>query len=77
MRFRLERDSLIWCGQRSRTAAQREVQRAKVLLAYAQGQSPTQIQRALGVSRPTIFTDGRMARIGIVLAVLCTVFTFD
>ena len=34
----------------SRTAAQREVQRAKVLLAYAQGKSPTQIQRALGVS---------------------------
>ena len=39
----------------SRTAAQREVQRAKVLLAYAQGKSPTQIQRALGVSRPTIY----------------------
>lgn len=39
----------------SRTAAQREVERAKVLLAYAEGQSPTQIQRALGVSRPTIY----------------------
>lgn len=39
----------------SRTAAQREVERAKVLLAYAQGQSPTEIQRALGVSRPTIY----------------------
>ena len=39
----------------SRTAAQRKVQRAKVLLAYAQGKSPTQIQRALGVSRPTIY----------------------
>lgn len=39
----------------SRTAAQREIERAKVLLAYAQGQSPTEIQRALGVSRPTIY----------------------
>ena len=39
----------------SRTAAQREVERAKVLLAYAEGNSPTQIQRALGVSRPTIY----------------------
>ena len=39
----------------SRTAAQREVERAKVLLAYAQGNSPTQIQRLLGVSRPTIY----------------------
>ena len=38
----------------SRTAALREVQRAKVLLAYADGKSPTEIQRALGVSRPTI-----------------------
>lgn len=39
----------------SRTAAQREVERAKVLLAYAEGKSPTEIQRALGVSRPTIY----------------------
>ncbi len=39
----------------SRTAAQREVERAKVLLAYADGKSPTQIQRAVGVSRPTIY----------------------
>lgn len=39
----------------SRTAAQREVERAKVLLAYAAGNAPTQIQRALGVSRPTIY----------------------
>ena len=39
----------------SRTAAQREVERAKVLLAYSQGKSPTEIQRALGVSRPTIY----------------------
>jgi transposase len=39
----------------SRTAAQREVERAKVLLAYAAGKSPTEIQRALGVSRPTIY----------------------
>jgi len=39
----------------SRTAAQREVERAKLLLAYAAGTSPTEIQRALGVSRPTIY----------------------
>lgn len=40
---------------RSRTAAQREVERAKVLLAYAEGKAPTEIQRTLGVSRPTIY----------------------
>lgn len=39
----------------SRTGAQREVERAKVLLAYAEGKSPTEIQSALGVSRPTIY----------------------
>ena len=39
----------------SRTAPQREVERAKVLLAYAAGKAPTEIQRALGVSRPTIY----------------------
>lgn len=39
----------------SRTAALREVQRAKMLLAYADGKAPTEIQRALGVSRPTIY----------------------
>lgn len=39
----------------SRTAPQREVQRAKVLLAYAEGKSPTEIQRSLHVSRPTIY----------------------
>jgi transposase len=39
----------------SRTAPSREVERAKVLLAYAAGKSPTEIQRALHVSRPTIY----------------------
>jgi len=39
----------------SRTAALREVERAKVLLAYADGKLPTEIQRTLGVSRPTIY----------------------
>lgn len=39
----------------SRTAPLREVERAKVLLAYAQGKAPTEIQRLLGVSRPTIY----------------------
>lgn len=39
----------------SRTAAQREVERAKILLAYAEAKAPTEIQRLLGVSRPTIY----------------------
>ena len=39
----------------SRTAAVRQVERAKVLLAYADGKQPTEIQRALGLSRPTIY----------------------
>jgi transposase len=39
----------------SRTAPLREVERAKVLLAYSQGKAPTEIQRLLGVSRPTIY----------------------
>jgi transposase len=39
----------------SRSGARREVERAKVLLAFADGKSPTQIQRALRVSRPTIY----------------------
>ena len=39
----------------SRTAVQREVERAKVLLAYAEGKAPTEIQRLFGVSRPTIY----------------------
>lgn len=39
----------------SRTGAQREVERAKVLLACAEDKSSTEIQRALGVSRPTIY----------------------
>jgi transposase len=39
----------------SRTAAQREVERAKILLAYAGGKLPTEIQRLYGVSRPTIY----------------------
>lgn len=39
----------------SRTAPQREVERAKVLLAYADGKVLTEIQRELGLSRPTIY----------------------
>jgi transposase len=39
----------------SRTAAVREVERARVLLRYADGASITDIQCALGVSRPTIY----------------------
>ena len=39
----------------SRTGAEREVERARVLLAYADGKLPTEIQRLHGVSRPTIY----------------------
>jgi len=39
----------------SRTAPAREVERAKVLLSYADGISISDIQRQLGVSRPTIY----------------------
>ena len=40
---------------RSATATAREVTRAKVLLKYEAGVSITQIQREVGVSRPTIY----------------------
>ncbi len=40
---------------RSRTAPVREAERAKVLLKYADGASITDIRRAVGVSRPTIY----------------------
>jgi transposase len=39
----------------SRTAAAREVERAKVLLGYAAGVSITELQRQLGFSRPMIY----------------------
>jgi transposase len=39
----------------SRTAASREVERAKVLLGYASGTTITELQRQLGVSRPMIY----------------------
>ena len=39
----------------SRTAAVREVQRARVLLGYAQGTPLLQIAREVGVSRPTVY----------------------
>ena len=48
-RRRLERLSA------ARTAPKREVERAAILLRYAAGDGITEIQRALGVSRPTIY----------------------
>jgi transposase len=39
----------------SRKAPKREAERAAILLSYAAGDSPTQIQQGLGVSRPTIY----------------------
>jgi transposase len=39
----------------SRTEAAREVERAKVLLGYAEGATITELQRRLGVSRPMIY----------------------
>lgn len=40
---------------RSRTAPKREVERASILLRYAEGLSISNIQRQVGVSRPTIY----------------------
>ncbi len=40
---------------RSRTAPAREVERAKVLIGYADGASITSLQRQLGVGRPMIY----------------------
>jgi transposase len=40
----------------SRTAPVREVERAKILLGYAQGIAITDLSRQLGVSRPAIYT---------------------
>lgn len=49
-----ERETLTALG-RSRTAVRREVERAKILLSYADGQSISAIKRTLQVSRPTIY----------------------
>ncbi len=40
---------------RSRTAPMREVERAKVLIGYADGITITELNRQLGVSRPMIY----------------------
>ena len=39
----------------SRKAPKRETERAAILLRYAAGEGPTQIQQGLGISRPTIY----------------------
>src|ERR1035441_3179343 len=39
----------------SRTAAAREVERAKIMLHYSNGTTISQIQRLVGVSRPSIY----------------------
>jgi len=39
----------------SRTAAKREVERADILLRFAQGEAITDIRKKVGVSRPTIY----------------------
>jgi transposase len=39
----------------SRKAPKRETERAAILLSYAAGEGPTEIQQHLGVSRPTIY----------------------
>ncbi len=39
----------------SRTAPVREVERAKVLLGYAEGSAITDLARRIGVSRPAIY----------------------
>jgi transposase len=55
LRFEEQRLMLQGLVAGSRTAAQREVERARILLAYAGGQSPTEIHRLVGVSWPTIY----------------------
>src|SRR3954451_11858954 len=40
----------------SRTAQARFVERARILLAIADGRRPGQVARDLGVSRPTVYT---------------------
>ena len=40
----------------SRTAPVREVERAKVLLGYAEGSAIADLARRIGVSRPAIYT---------------------
>ena len=50
----MERNQLTKIHQ-SRTAPVREVQRAGILLRYADGESISGIQRVLGISRPTIY----------------------
>src|SRR4051794_21747192 len=40
----------------SRTAQARYVERARILLALAQGQRPSQVAKDLGLSRPTVYT---------------------
>src|SRR4051794_31688350 len=40
----------------SRTAQARSVERARILLAIADGRRPSQVARDLGVCRPTVYT---------------------
>ncbi len=50
-----EQRAMLQTLSQSRTAPMREIERAKVMLSYAQGHSLSQIQRDVGVSRPTIY----------------------
>jgi transposase len=50
-----EQRQLLEAVSGSRTAPVREVERARILLEYYAGKSPSAIQRALKVSRPTIY----------------------
>ena len=50
-----EQQSLLMQTAQSRTRPQREVQRAQILLCYAQGQKITAISRALRVSRVAVY----------------------
>lgn len=50
-----EQDEFLTRITQSRTAPQREVERAKILLKYAEGLSISAIRSCLGVSRPTIY----------------------
>ena len=50
-----EQDEFLTRITQSRTAPLREVERAKILLKYAEGLSISAIQYSLDVSRPTIY----------------------
>ncbi len=48
-------EEMLWNLARSRTAPVREAERAKILLAYAENRSITEVMRRVGVGRSTVY----------------------